>query len=220
MKNKLKIISIIALVLAIMISFTSSCFASSIEGSSVTYNEEGGVDFVFNGTTYNCDFSSSAYSNDKVFRNYYFYYNEKAGVGYLVFVDADLLFVTDTGNYSIKYTNCDLVKNQYVGISFFVTEKEGIVTSSLMFSDSGSGIDSVDQIVFSSCDILNSDGEVVFQKTPVGVQSTLVPIVQQAPLEETTKEIVGILPIVLIILVGLIGLRKGLALLSQTLHKA
>lgn len=49
---------------------------------------------------------------------------------------------------------------------------------------------------------------------------TLAPIVQETSLEGVLQEIVEILPIVLVIIVGLIGLRKALAMLSKVLHQS
>lgn len=51
-------------------------------------------------------------------------------------------------------------------------------------------------------------------------QGILAPIVETTPLEEVIKEILGILPIVLITIVGLISLRKALQLLSAVLHRS
>lgn len=87
-------------------------------------------------------------------------------------------------------------------------------------ADMGVSSSGISQIIYSNTDLCDVNGKLVFQKTPAVAQVVLAPIAQQAPLEGTVQEIVGILPIVLITLIGLIGLRKGLALLSQTLHKA
>ena len=48
----------------------------------------------------------------------------------------------------------------------------------------------------------------------------LAPIMEKTPLEEVMREILGILPVVLITIVGLISLRKGLQLLSTVLHRS
>lgn len=58
---------------------------------------------------------------------------------------------------------------------------------------------------------------VVFPKTP---QRVLVPIMKEAPLVEVIKEVLEIIPVVLVTIVGLISLRKGLQLLSKVLHNS
>lgn len=60
----------------------------------------------------------------------------------------------------------------------------------------------------------------VEEETPVVVEKTLAPIMETTPLEEVMKEILGILPVILMIIVGLISLRKALRLLSRVLHRS
>ena len=54
---------------------------------------------------------------------------------------------------------------------------------------------------------------------PMG-QGTLPQITQEARLEGVLQEIVEILPVVLLIIVGLIGLRKALAFLQKVLYRS
>ena len=65
---------------------------------------------------------------------------------------------------------------------------------------------------------LNGDDDFFFQ--PPTVETTLAPIMEETPLEGVLQEIVGILPVVLVIIAGLIGLRKALAMLSRVLHQS
>ena len=67
---------------------------------------------------------------------------------------------------------------------------------------------------------LNSDEDFFFNPPTVKATGILAPIVQDSPLEEVMKEIIVILPIVLMTIVGLIGLRKALAFLSTVLHRS
>lgn len=60
-------------------------------------------------------------------------------------------------------------------------------------------------------------GNAVFYQPP---QVVLTPIMKETPLEEVMKEILGILPVILVIIVGLISLRKALRLLSKVLHRS
>ena len=73
--------------------------------------------------------------------------------------------------------------------------------------------------------LYDGGSSLVFQKPPVGeipvvVERTLAPIMEKTPLEEVMKEILGILPVILMTIVGLISLRKALQLLSRALHRS
>ena len=229
MKRKLKIISIMALVLAITIGLTSSCFAESIT--------EPFTSLVVNGDKYDLyfEYMGSDYGSLDLdtYDNYVVIKDEVDGVieKYVVcfFSENTVKFSNKAGNYPYKLvSNCgDTGFVRYGKLYTFnldISTKKGTLRwgGTDIFDGYDYACCDVDDIVLSSFDIYSQENndELVFQKTPVEVQSILVPIVQEAPLEETTKEIMEILPIVLITLVGLIGLRKGLALLSQTLHKA
>lgn len=80
----------------------------------------------------------------------------------------------------------------------------------------------VDTYLYSTVDVTNSKGEVVFQKAPQEQGATiLAPIVEEIPeTKEALAEILGILPIVIMTIVGLIGLRKALQVLFNFLHNA
>ena len=197
MKRKLKIISVIALILAIAISFTSSCFA----------------------TETNEDIISS--TNAKSYYEVAMEYAENNGydvVDYLICSDGHVYLFTK--GYTC-YVEGDLIFAEKAYI--FEFKGEPVSGTAPIIKNSSGRYTFSSNIIFSSFDVmLMGNEELVFQRTPVegNLSTTLAPIVQEAPLEETMTEIVKILPIILIILVGLIGLRKGLALLSQTLQKA
>ena len=55
---------------------------------------------------------------------------------------------------------------------------------------------------------------------PLPLKEVLAPIVRETPLEEAMKEIVEILPVILLTIVGLISLSKGLRLLSTVFHRS
>ena len=216
MKKKLKFISIIALILAITISFSSSCFAVETDNeNSKTIN------IYYNDKSYIVDYSEASSSGSGILADTY--------NNYIVVNDSGMgirLYLTYNDNYKVgminNYYHLYRPDSSYKYISFkYKSSEDKFVYGGVGPCDGSEGTYSV-QILSSNYDVLDKKGEVVFQKTPVPAQNQaiLVPIVQEAPLEETTKEIMGILPIVLITLVGLIGLRKGLALLLQTLHKA
>ena len=220
MKRKLKFISIIALILAIMISFTSSCFAVEAENSKT-------INVCYEDKVYTVDYSSvysSTYDPNYIvpstYDKYFIYKNNSSGVVTLYVSGGDIEFSIVCDNdkkYIYAPGNSD---NPVVFLTYQYNSSDDVFSHYSDGASSGYRTFVDVTVLASNYDVLDQNGKVVFQKTPVGVQPTLAPIVQQVPLEETIKEIVGILPIVLIILVGLIGLRKALALLSQTLHNA
>lgn len=82
---------------------------------------------------------------------------------------------------------------------------------------------SASYIIRSSFNITSggSDPETVFTQAPLPLpQGVVVDKIQTVDMSQTMAEILGVLPVVLIILVGLIGLRKGLAMLSRILRSA
>lgn len=56
-----------------------------------------------------------------------------------------------------------------------------------------------------------------FQTTPV---TSLARVLEKEEMGQVLQEIVAILPLILVVVVSFLGLRKALALLSQVLHKA
>lgn len=83
--------------------------------------------------------------------------------------------------------------------------------------NSGYGVNSLDCFKYCNFDILTTNSsDVFFQNTP------LVPlgeIVEEAPTGEVMSQIIQILPMILVVVVSLVGLRKALQILSQILHK-
>lgn len=73
--------------------------------------------------------------------------------------------------------------------------------------------------VLSGLNKVNDGEDFFFNPLPVGV-GTLPPIVEKINLGLTMEEILGILPIVILTLVGLIGLRKALQFLSTLLRRS
>lgn len=70
--------------------------------------------------------------------------------------------------------------------------------------------------VHSNFTMYNSDNTIFFQQTP----SVVRPVVERVALKEVIKEVLGILPLIIALLVCFLGFRKGLQVLSNVLHKA
>ncbi len=83
----------------------------------------------------------------------------------------------------------------------------------------------ISEILFSTLDVYNKygqEGEVFFQQTPLIIQTRLAPIVEkkQGAMEMALKEIIAILPMILVVVVSFLGLRKALRMLSMLLHRS
>ena len=208
MKNKLKIISVFAVILAIMMSLTSSCFADTL------YNEDLSCDIYYNNQKYKLSFASS-YSIDVPTDGY---------KNYIIYKNSDMVWVYCTGEdefyVSSSYkpnklyepsTNYDIVRFLYSSSS------DSFNMSS--FGHGGSGRVDFDEILFSSYDVKNTyDNSIFFEQTPA-VQ-TLAMMAQEMPLEATQVEILGILPLIIAVVVSLVGLRKALTWLSARLRQS
>lgn len=70
----------------------------------------------------------------------------------------------------------------------------------------------------SNYDIFDNSGNVFFQKAPL--LTKMAQVVQESKPEETLKEIVGILPLILVVVVSLIGLHKALSMLFRLLRQS
>lgn len=85
------------------------------------------------------------------------------------------------------------------------------------------GVTSTLTIVTCTSDIYYTDGnqktddKPFFQQTP---QVVLAPQVEEIQLSQTLEEVLGILPMTLVVLVSLVGLRKGLKMLETFLHQS
>ena len=73
-------------------------------------------------------------------------------------------------------------------------------------------------IYFSSNDLYYPSGEIFFQKTPVPV---LVEVMSPEVVEKkTVQEILGVLPLIIVVVVSFLGLRKALKMLSTFLNRS
>lgn len=113
----------------------------------------------------------------------------------------------------VKTIRCN---NSYI-FEFSSLDNYNIITSST--SSNGQSYTNANAILFSSIDIKNADGTIFFQKTPLGM-GVLAPMVARMETSQVMKEIVGILPLIIVVVVSLVGLRKALKMLSRLLHKA
>lgn len=78
---------------------------------------------------------------------------------------------------------------------------------------SGTGV----KVFYSSENVYNEDGTVFFRRTPLGIVGEAL---ETTPMEGVLMEIVKILPLILVLVVSLLGLRKCLKTLSTLLRQA
>lgn len=79
-------------------------------------------------------------------------------------------------------------------------------------------LNSFNDVYYSTVDIYDSNGNVVFQVAPQ--MSQLALIVEQAETEKTQAEIVAIIPVVMVVIVALLAMRKAIAFLKRILTQA
>ena len=139
------------------------------------------------------------------------------------------LFPTDLSYYPTVYKlNGCLCLNTYSNLSgshapsYCYDVEKG--TDWEKTNDSGYiGIIEPSNIVACTTDIYYTDGKQktddkpFFQVTP---QVVLAPQVEKIQLSQTLEEVLGILPRTLVVLVSLVGLRKGLKMLETSLHQS
>lgn len=84
---------------------------------------------------------------------------------------------------------------------------------------SGTGLSPSRDLLYSNCDILvEGTDKVVFQKAKEPTQLTT--IAKSMDFLAVIKEILGILPMILVVLIGLLSLRKAIQLMLKMLHQA
>lgn len=205
MKNKKILIISLFLILFCLLGY-SKCFASvsyTYDGNKITLPEV---------------------PEKEGYANYLIYYNNDN----LNIVQLKL-FPTDLSYYPTVYKpNGVLGLNTYNSTSnspapsYYYDVEKG--TDWKKTSDSGYiGVIDSSNIVACTTDIYYTDGKQktddkpFFQVTP---QVVLAPQVEEIQLSQTLEEVLGILPMTLVVLVSLVGLRKGLKMLVTFLRQS
>lgn len=74
------------------------------------------------------------------------------------------------------------------------------------------------KVLYSTSDLYTASGDIFFQKTPVPV---LVEVMSPEVVEKKTiQEILGVLPLTIVVVVSFLGLRKGLQMLLSFLRRS
>lgn len=203
-----KILPCIFLVIFIGMICCSSCFASfdityediNISVPDLPFSLEDTSKNVFMYVTYSTD----AYADGTP------YYQSL----YLCVTDADDFYYNNfkcaryfsTGNFNGKLSN-SLASEEWSAVSN--GEYSALKNSNYL-------------LIFSNCDVLDEDGSVVFQKSPQEkpLEGVIAKQIQPKEMNKTLQEIVGILPIVMIVVVSYLALRKALKMLSTLLKQS
>lgn len=196
--------------LFLVISFTSSCFASTdwtFTGyNDVEYTIQSLPDKVNDYKYYiliDTTFGSSNINNS---RKYLFLFNND-------------IEIEKSSSNTIKILNIDNFSNP----TFYLYDSSGWTSRTINI---GYTIGNVVGVIHSSSNLLNKKDELLnllengFFLTTPKAEGTLAQIMEVTPLEGVLQEIVEILPIILVTIAGLIGLRKALAMLLKVLHQS
>ena len=93
----------------------------------------------------------------------------------------------------------------------------------ISFDKNITSLNQIDNIIYSNADIYDNTGSVFFQQTPLEVTPTmtLVEILEQEKEQVATlKEVLQILPLIIVVVVCLVGLRKALKILLELLRNS
>ena len=216
MKNKL--ISIILIFFIVFISiFNTYSFGAKCE---YTYTASNGVIYEFN------------IPKSEIHPYYFFYIDNSLNIKiyYLTETEKDKLIYGDVKNVNgtllgkgfifggstfYRFFNTTLISVNNFSVPSIETSK----SNSFYSSDDNFYTETVK--LYSNFDIKDKDGNVVFYPAPlVGEQIEILPtITTSMDFSMVQKEILEILPVILIMLIGLLALRKAIQLLFQMLHR-
>lgn len=157
--------------------------------------------------------------------SYYNYMITSSGDSYFYY------FTTDESNGSIIYAedrsyHTYLIKNGVVFYFDSVNESNNRVPLN-SYGNSYVDVGNADvfSIIYSNFNVINGQNDsIFFQQTPLPapmeIQGVLANQVSSQEMGAVLQEVVSLLPLTIVVVVSLVGLRKGLMLLRQVLHKA
>ncbi len=214
--KKNKILIFVFIFFALLIGFTSSCFA--VDYSHFTTTQGADIQIM--------DFSSLVDENDLFYieldkvsgqTNLYIYHDLKDVDGaHFVWMPPEPGVDTSTMQlFDSSGKNLSVLTSKYFCSS---SDTKWYLSSSDTGTVFWSNKKNNDTIF--SFDVKDPEGKVVFQKAPQLKGGVLVPVVEKVEMNKVLEEILVILPVVIMTIVGLIGLRKALKTLFNFLHKA
>lgn len=204
-----KILPCIFLVIFIGMICCSSCFASI----NFNYNDEV-YDFpdIPSSLTFNRGEDTFKVS-DYDYLLIIYYDNPNYGFAFILHND-DSLLIKD---YSVDKKEI-VIDGGFLSVCYDKTQSEYILAGSS--KNTTSIYKPLSEITFSNVNIVNEDGSVVFQAPPQVGEAVIAKQIQPKEMNKTLQEIVGILPIVMIVVVSYLALRKALKMLSTSLRNS
>lgn len=194
---KIKIVSLLLIVTLFITMFATSCFAD------FEFTTIGGESFTFSDLPFNLEEYPYYMIECRSDRNQYVVYY------------CSVPFLADSRGGYWPSDN----KNYYQTVYNYSSKTYGSSQSVDASESTHWGVSSANNI-YSSHDVLDSSGNVVFQKASQPVQGTLAKIVEKQETNKVMEEILGILPVIIVVLVGLIAIRKAIAFLAHLLHQS
>ena len=202
---------------AIMCLYGSSVYAVSFENDYYSLDDSSGsliMDILYNNNHYTVNLSNSI--DIAKYPYFYIVYDKNSDYGNICFSSKPFYCsLLNNGEYEIKTdTNYYHGSLQLKTWGDFAYNPGSLTDNTFSFKPSA--------ISFTSNDILDNNGNVVFQAPPQ-VQETQAIIAEQVgevEMNKTLQEILGILPVVIVVLVGLIAIRKGIQFLMARMKKA
>lgn len=206
MKNKFLIT--FSLIILILFIFCTSCFATDVDlnGGTYTLNDEI-AEFKYILTMYS---TSSRYAWIIVSNSEFIFTNPTTRS------DGKTCYHVQTIDNSpfyykmIYYESLSNIPNY--GLSSFTKVSESLSSNQTC----------IEFITYSSFDLKNTDGNVLFQGAPQPegqTMSTIATKITSVDFSMVMSEVLTILPIVLLIVIGLLALRKAIQLLLRTLRR-
>lgn len=243
MKNK--ILSIVLIFTLLLGTFCTSCFAAdsntttnanvSTSAKQYTYKSASNsfiIDVDYSNNLFNVTKNKTVYSLNSEcfgFKSFAFcaFINENNQFNLSVaFTNGDIIL--DTANDDCLSSNEGILYHYNFSLDYdhvcnSFTSK-GLSLYSTVNGDNGEGVSAgsfkLDKLVYSNVEIKDKDGNVVFQGASQPTRGTLAKVVKAETMKNPLQEILGILPLTLVVVVSCLGLRKALTWLSTLLKQS
>lgn len=159
--------------------------------------------------------------------NYYFImYNQKfSPFCYYLYLSNTPFYVSSELTESNEHYTFRWVRNNgsYSSYSFNPSsDTDWVFANTSSYNPVDSFSSKYQPLLYNNYDILDEESNVVFQAPTqeVGTQGIIAEQTQGVQMDKTLQEILGILPVVLVVIVALIAIRKGIAMIRISLKKS
>ena len=194
----------------VLLAFILFCVLSTSAFASFDFDGSNGKKYSFPDLPFNTSeyyfFINSTYKNDGYYRGFSVPKNCK----YTIYYDKSSKKLYFHGDGSATCYNFDMSSggSEWNCRTF---------TNSLNMSDIGDSSSDLRKILYCNIDIPNTDGTIFFRVAPLGIVAQQV---EKVEMDKVLIQIIQILPMILVVVVSLVGLRKAWLLLSKILHQA